>query len=161
MTDYSKLTPEAKEALVVKAKNSGYSTETLYGNCIQSTLNGIYRAFPDYGVTEDMLKACFGMAGGCGCGLEGTCGAITDLAGDYEECHAMIRDFIEIFKEKYGGVLCSDVLTHNLGGVYDWKTEEGGRLYSENFGTHHCASVVQFCTEYVARMIIDGTLKTI
>ncbi len=175
MTDYSKLTPEAKEALVVKAKNVGYSTETLYGNCIQSTLNGIYRAFPDFGITEDMLKACFGMAGGCGCCLEGTCGAlsgaawvismakgrpITDLGGNYEEAHAMIRDFIEIFKKKYDGILCSEVLTHNLGGVYDWKTEEGDRLYMENFGTHHCASVVQFCTEYVARMIVDGTLKT-
>ena len=70
MTDYSTLTPEAKEALVVKAKNVGYSTETLYGNCIQSTLHGIYRAFPDFGVTEDMLRGCFGLAGGCGCCLD-------------------------------------------------------------------------------------------
>ena len=80
MTDYSALTPEAKEALVVKAKNVGYSTETLYGNCIQSTLHGIYRAFPDFGITEDMIKASFGLAGGCGCCLDGTCGALSGAA---------------------------------------------------------------------------------
>ena len=173
-TDYSKLTPEAKEALVVKAKNCGYSTETLYGNCIQSTLNGIYCAFPDFGITEDMLKGCYGLAGGTGCCLEGTCGAlngaawvismskgrpITDLAGDYENCHEMIREVTDRFRAEYGGILCSDVLRHNMGDVYDWKTEEGDRLYMEHFGTHHCASTVSFCTEIVARMIVDGTLN--
>ena len=176
MTDYSALTPETKEALVVKAKNVGYSTETLYGNCIQSTLHGIYRAFPDFGITEDMLRACFGMAGGCGCCLEGTCGAlngaawvismskgrpINDLSGNYEECHAMIRDLVDTFKAEYGSILCSDVLAHNMGEAYDWKTPEGDKGYMEHFGTHHCATAVSFCTEIVARMIVDGTLKPI
>ena len=174
MTDYSKLTPEAKEALIMKAKKCGYATETLYGNCIQSTLHGIYKAFPDFGVTEGMLKGCFGLAGGCGCSLEGTCGAllgaawiismsegrpVNDLAGDYDACHAMVREVMEKFKAEYGSVLCSDVLTHNMGGAYDWKTEEGDQLYMEHFGTHHCATAVEFCTEIVARMITDGTLK--
>lgn len=177
MTDYSKLTPEAKEALVVKAKNIGYSTETLYGNCIQSTLHGIYRAFPDFGITEDMLRGCFGLAGGCGCCLDGTCGAllgaawtismskgrpISDLGGNYEECHAMVREVVETFKNQYGGsILCRDVLAHNMGEAYDWKTPEGDQGYMEHFGTHHCATAVQFCTEIVARMIVDGTLKPI
>ena len=176
MKDYTKLTPEAKEALVMKAKKCGYATETLYGNCIQSAMNGIYRAFPEFGITEDMIKGCFGMAGGLGCCLEGTCGAlsgaafvislskgrpVTDLPGNYEEAHAMIRDLAETFKKEYGSILCKDVLTHNMGGAYDWKTEEGDRLYMENFGTHHCATCVEFCTEIVARMIVDGTLKPI
>jgi hypothetical protein len=56
MKDYTKLTPEAKEALVMKAKKCGYATETLYGNCIQSAMNGIYRAFPEFGITEDMIR---------------------------------------------------------------------------------------------------------
>lgn len=174
MTDYSKLTPEAKEALVMKAKKCGYATETLYGNCIQSTLNGIYRAFPDFGVTEDMIKATFALAGGCGCGLEGTCGAlngaamvisiaegrpVTDLDGDYNKAHEMAREVADIFKKEYGSLLCADVLKHNMGGVYDWKTDEGDQLYMEHFGTHHCATAVSFCTEIVARMIVDGTLK--
>lgn len=173
MVKYDKLSPERKEALIAKAKNCGYSTETLYGNCIQSTLNGIYRAFPEFGISEDLLKACFGLAGGTGCCLDGTCGAlngaamvislakgrpIDDLDGDYEECHEIIRDLADKFREKYGGILCKEVLTHNLGGVYDWKTEEGDRLYVENFGTHHCAATVSFCTEIVARMITDGEL---
>ena len=176
MTDYTKLTPEAKEALVVKAKKCGYSTETLYGNCIQSTLNGIYRAFPDFGVTPDMIKGCFGMAGGLGCGPEGTCGAlsgasfvislskgrpVTNLDGGYEEAHAMIREVAETSKKEYGSILCCDVLKHNMGDVYDWKTPEGDKGYMEHFGTHHCATCVEFCTEIVARMIVDGVLQPI
>ncbi len=171
---YDNLSPEFKEALVVKAKNCGYSTETLYGNCIQSTLNGIYRAFPDFGVTVEMLKSCFGMAGGTGCTLDGTCGAlngaamiislakgrpIDDLDGDYDECHEIIRDITEKFRQKYGGILCKEVLNHNLGGVFDWKTEEGDRKYMESFGTHHCAATVSFCTELIARMIVNGELE--
>ena len=176
MTDYTTLTPEAKEALVVKAKNVGYATETLYGNCIQSTLHGIYRAFPDFGITPDMIKGSFGLAGGLGCCLQGTCGALSgaayvislsngrpidDLGGDYEACHALIREVKDTFEKEYGSILCCDVLEHNMGGVYDWKTEEGDRLYMEHFGTHHCATAVSFCTEIVARMIVDGTLKPI
>ncbi len=169
--DYSKLTPEAKEALVVKAKNCGYATETLYGNCAQSLLNGIYRAFPDLGLSEDIIKASYGLAGGTGCCLEGTCGAVSgaamvisllygrpvdDLDGDYGKCHEIIRELESKFKEEYGSILCPDVLRHNMGDVYDWKTEEGDRQYMEHFGTHHCARAVQFCTEYVSRLIAEG-----
>ena len=66
MQDYTKLSHEEKEALVKKAMDVGFQTETDYGNCIQSCLNGLYAAFPDLGITEDMLQACFGIAGGCG-----------------------------------------------------------------------------------------------
>ena len=66
MQDYTKLSHEEKEALVKKAMDVGFQTETDYGNCIQSCLNGLYTAFPDLGITEDMLQACFGIAGGCG-----------------------------------------------------------------------------------------------
>ncbi len=174
-TDYSKLSQEMKEALVVKAKNCGYSTETLFGNCIQSTLNGIACAFPEYGVTNDLIKASFGLAGGCGCCLEGTCGAlngaamiisiakgrpVTDMDGDYEATHAMIREVVDTFRQHYGGILCSDVMKHEMGAVYDWKIPEGDQGYMEHFGTHCCASAVSFCTEIVARMIVGGQLKT-
>ena len=64
MQDYTKLSHEEKEALVKKAMDVGFQTETDYGNCIQSCLNGLYTAFPDLGITEDMLQACFGIAGG-------------------------------------------------------------------------------------------------
>lgn len=87
-----------------------------------------------------MLQACFGIAGGCGCSLLGTCGAlnaaawaislcygrpINDLGGDYEKCHAMIRELVEDFRKEYDGILCSEVMIHNMGAVYDWKTPEG------------------------------------
>ena len=55
MQDYTKLSHEEKEALVKKAMDVGFQTETDYGNCIQSCLNGLYAAFPDLGITEDML----------------------------------------------------------------------------------------------------------
>lgn len=174
MKDYTALSPSEKEALVKKAMDVGFQTETDYGNCIQSCLNGLYSAFPDIGITEDMLRGCFGIAGGCGCSLMGTCGAlnaaawtislfcgrpIDDLSGDYESCHAMIREVIETFRQRYDGILCHEVMTHNMGGVYDWNTPEGDAAYMEHNGTFHCATAVAFCAEIVARMIVDGKLK--
>ena len=73
MKDYTKLSQEEKDALVKKAMDVGFQTETDYGNCIQSCLYGLYCAFPDFGITKDMLKASFGIAGGTGCSLMGTC----------------------------------------------------------------------------------------
>ena len=174
MKDYTILSQEEKDALVKKAMDVGFQTETDYGNCIQSCLNGLYAAFPDFGITEDMLRGCFGLAGGCGCSLQGTCGALNaaawaislcygrpihDLAGDYEVCHEKIRDVIEKFRQRYGGVLCSDVMCHTMGAVYDWKTPEGDLGYMEHNGTFHCATAVAFCAEIIARMIVDGELK--
>jgi len=174
MKDYTKLSPEEKEVLVKKAMDTGFQTETDYGNCIQSCLNGLYRAFPDIGITEDMLKGCFGIAGGCGCSLLGTCGALNaaawvislfygrpvdDLAGDYEACHAMIRKVTEQFRQRYGGILCNEVMVHNMGAVYDWKTPEGDAGYMAHNGTFHCATAVAYCAEIIARMIVNGELK--
>ena len=53
MKDYTVLTPEEKEALVQKAMAVGFQTETDYGNCIQSALNGMYTAFPNIGLTKE------------------------------------------------------------------------------------------------------------
>ena len=174
MKDYTVLSQEEKEALVKKAMDVGFQTETDYGNCIQSILNGLYTAFPDLGITEDMLKGCFGIAGGCGCSLKGTCGAlnaaawaislcrgrpITDLGGDYDACHAMVREVVDTFEKEYGGILCEDVMIHTMGAVYDWKTPEVDQGYMDHNGTFHCASAVAFCAEIIARMIVDGRLK--
>lgn len=174
MKDYTALSKKEKEALVQKARNVGIHTETYYGNCIQSMLNGIYEAFPDLGLTKEMLQACFGIAGGCGCCLEGTCGAlngaawvismfygrpIDDLEGDYEPCHEMIRDVCDQFRKEYNGILCKDVMIDRMGAVYDWHTPEGDQAYMDHNGTHHCAEAVAFCAEIVARMIVDGKLK--
>ncbi len=173
MKDYTKLSPEEKEELVRKAMDVGIQTETDYGNCIQSCLNGIYQAFPDIGLTEEMLQACFGIAGGCGCSLLGTCGAlnaaawvismfygrpINDLGGDYDECHEKIRKVVDCFKSRYDGVLCNEVMVHNMGAVYDWKTPEGDAGYMAHDGTYHCAQAVAFCAEIIARMIVNGEL---
>lgn len=174
MRDYTKLSHEEKEALVKKAMDVGFQTETDYGNCIQSALNGLYNAFPDMGLTEDMLRGCFGIAGGCGLSLMGTCGAlnaaawaislfygrpIDDLAGDYDACQTMIRTVVDRFKERYDGILCHEVLTHNMGAPYDWKTPEGDAEYTAHNGTFHCATAVAFCNEIIARMIVNGELK--
>ena len=84
---------------------------------------------------------------------------IDDFAGYYDDCQALIRTVMDAFEEKYGSVLCCDVLTHNLGAPYDWKTEEGFRAYNEHNGTPHDAEVVAFCTDIVARMLVDGKLQ--
>lgn len=174
MTDYTRLSPDEKERLIQKAKDVGFQTETDHGNCIQSCLNGIYQAFPDIGLTEDMLQACFGIAGGCGCSLMGTCGAlnaaawvislfygrpIRDLDGDYDRCHELVREVVERFQREYDGILCREVMVHNMGGVYDWKTPEGDAAYMEHDGTFHCATAVAFCAGIIGRMIVDGRLK--
>lgn len=174
MRDYTKLSPEEKEALVRKAMDIGIQTETDYGNCIQSCLRGIYEAFPDIGITKEMLQGCFGIAGGCGCSLLGTCGALNaaawvislfygrpvdDLDGDYEMCHEMIREIVEQFRQKYDGILCCEVMKHNMGAVYDWHTPEGDAQYMAHDGTYHCSMAVAYCAEIVARMIVDGKLK--
>ncbi len=174
MKDYTKLSQEEKDALVKKAADIGFQTETDYGNCIQSCLYGLYCAFPDLGITEDMLKASFGIAGGCGCSLLGTCGAlnaaawavslcygrpIDDLGGDYQECHNIIQKLVKEFKEEYDGVLCSDVMKQRMGDVYDWQYPEGLKAYNDHNGTFHCATAVAFCGERIARMIVNGELK--
>ncbi len=174
MKDYTALSVEEKEALVKKAMDVGIQTETDYGNCIQSCLYGLYTAFPDIGLTKEMLQGCFGIAGGCGCSLMGTCGALNaaawvislfygrtvdDLDGDYEACHAMIREVVERFRQRYDGILCHEVMTHNMGAPYDWKTPEGDAEYTAHNGTYHCAMAVAFCAEIVARMIVNGELR--
>ncbi len=174
MTDYTLLPQEEKDALVKKAAQVGFDTETAHGNCIQSSLFGIYSAFPDLGITEETVKCSFGLAGGCGCSLLGTCGAlsaaawvigtfygrpVTDFSGNYESCHALVREVVDQFTERYGSVVCKDVLTHNMGAPYDWKTPEGLKGYVDHDGTFHCATAVAFCTEIIARMIVDGRLK--
>ena len=174
MKDYTLLSQEEKDALVKKAMDIGAETETLYGNCIQSGLNGLAQAFPDMGITPEMIKGTFGLAGGCGLSLDGTCGALSaaafaislfygrptdDWTGDYNPCQAMIRRVMKQFEERYGSILCCDVLTKNLGAPYDWKTPEGLAGYQAHNGTYHDAQVVAFCNEIIARMIVDGELK--
>lgn len=174
MMDYSSLSAAEKDSLVRKAREIGFQTETDYGNCIQSCLNGLYCTFPDIGITKEMLQASFGIAGGCGCSLMGTCGAlnaaawvisifmgrpIDDLDGDYQQCHEMIQDVVEKFRARYDGILCYEVMNHNMGGTYNWQTPEGDAAYMAHNGTYHCASTVAFCAETVARMIVDGKLK--
>ena len=174
MKDYTKLSPAEKEALVKKAMDVGFQTETDYGNCIQSCLYGLYTAFPDLGITKDMLKASFGIAGGTGCSLLGTCGAlnaaawaislcmgrpIDDLGGKYGDCHAKVREVVAKFAEEYGGVLCADVMTQRMGAVYDWKTPEGLKGYNDHEGTFHCATAVAFCAKIIGEMIVNGELK--
>ena len=173
MTDYTKLSNEEKEALVQKAMQVGYDTEMNYGNCIQSTLNGIYQAFPDYGVTPELIKACFGVAGGCGCSLLGTCGALNgaavaisvshgrpldDFGGQYDSVHAEVREVVDKFNKEFDGTLCTDVMKKLMGGVYDWKTPQGLEDYLAHNGSHCCATAVKFCTEIVARKIVNGEL---
>ena len=174
MIDYYALPQEEKDALVQKAYDEAHRTESLYGNCMQSVLNGLYLTFPDMGITPEMIKAGFGLAGGCGCCLEGTCGALNavafcislfkgrtvdDWTGAYDPVHAKIREFVEIFRQKYEGILCSQVLTHNMGAVYDWKTPEGLKAYNDHDGTPKDAEVVGYCASYVAKLIVDGELK--
>jgi hypothetical protein len=174
MKDYSILPQEEKDALVKLASDEAAKTETLYGNCVQSVLNGLYVAFPDMGITPEMIKGGFGLAGGCCISLKGTCGALSgaafaislfygrpvdDFGGYYDDCQALIRTVMDAFEEKYGGVLCYEVLTRNLGAPYDWKTEEGFMEYNAHDGTPHDAEVVAFCTEKVARMLVDGKLR--
>ena len=174
MKEYWLLPQEEKDALVKKACDVAHQTESLYGNCVQSVLNGLYEAFPDMGITPEMIKGGFGLAGGTCISLKGTCGAlagaafaislfygrpIDDFAGYYDDCQALIRTVMDAFEEKYGSVLCCDVLTHNLGAPYDWKTEEGFKAYNEHNGTPHDAEVVAFCTDIVARMLVDGKLQ--
>ena len=174
MKEYWLLPQEEKEALIKKACDVAYQTESLYGNCVQSVLNGLYEAFPDMGITPEMIKGGFGLAGGTCISLKGTCGAlagaafaislfygrpIDDFAGYYDDCQALIRTVMDAFEEKYGSVLCCDVLTHNLGAPYDWKTEEGFKEYNAHEGTPHDAKVVSFRTEKVARMLVEGKLQ--
>jgi len=174
MQDYTILSDQEKDALVKKAVDTSIQTETNYGSCMQSCLYGLRSAFPDIGITEEMLQASYGIAGGCGCSIQGTCGALnaaacvlslfygrpaTDIGGDYGDCYEAIRDIMDSFRQRYGGILCSDVLTHNLGAPYDWKTPEGDAEYTAHNGTYHCAMTVAFCTERVARMIVNGALK--
>jgi C_GCAxxG_C_C family probable redox protein len=174
MKDYAILSAEEKEALVKQAMDVAWHIEYDYGNCIQSVLCGLRESFPDIGITDDIIRASFGMAGGGCISLKGTCGALCgaamaislfygrpadDLPGYYDDCHALIRTVMDAFEEKYSGVLCHEVLTRNLGAPYDWKTEEGFKEYNDHDGTPHDAEVVAFCTEMVARMLVDGKLQ--
>ena len=60
MKDYASLPFEEKEALVKQAMDRAWQIEYDYGNCIQSVLCGLMEAFPDMGLTPDMVKASFG-----------------------------------------------------------------------------------------------------
>ena len=51
------------------------------------------------------------------------------------------------------------MLTANMGAPYDWKTPQGLQDYNDHNGTFHCATAVAFCTEIIARMIVNGELK--
>ena len=57
MKEYWKLSEEEKELLVRKAADVAHQTESLYGNCVQSVLNGLYEAFPDMGITPESKAA--------------------------------------------------------------------------------------------------------
>lgn len=142
MKDYAILPAEEKEALVKQAMDTAWHIEYDYGNCIQSVLCGLRESFPDIGITDDIIRASFGMAGGGCISLKGTCGALCgaamaislfygrpadDLPGYYDDCHALIRTVMDEFEAKYG--------------------------------SGHDADVAAFCTEKVARMIVEGKLK--
>ena len=174
MKDYAILPAEEKEALVKQAMDTAWHIEYDYGNCIQSVLCGLRESFPDIGITDDIIRASFGMAGGGCISLKGTCGALCgaamaislfygrpadDLPSYYDDCHALIRTVMDEFEAKYGSVLCAGVLERNLGKAYDWKIEEEFHAYNAHDGSGHDADVAAFCTEKVARMIVEGKLK--
>ena len=129
MKDYTKLSASEKEALVKKASESAYNYEKTYGSCAQSCLGGLRDAFPDLGVTDEMFKTSYGLAGGCGCCLEGTCGALSGAAmaisilngrdkdhrdDDFSACYDKIKKVIANFRSKYGvtcRLQCSETAT--------------------------------------------------
>lgn len=173
MKDYTKLTDAEKKALLDKIAQVAHDTEYSYGSCAQSCLKALKEAFPDMGITDELFTASYGLAGGCGCSLEGTCGALNGAAlavsacigrpennmdGDYSSCYEKIRDLVAPFKAKYNGVRCGDVMTTTLGAVYDFKTEEGEKGYMDHDGDEHCAQAVVFAATMVANLILNGEL---
>ncbi|MBE6030947.1 MAG: C_GCAxxG_C_C family protein [Clostridiales bacterium] len=173
MEKYVKLSDAEKQALIDKVKQIGHDTETAYGSCAQSCLDALMKVFPELGITDELFTASYGLAGGCGCSLTGTCGALNgaalaisvycgrngkDMDGDYGACYEAIRKVVEPFKEKYNGVLCPDVMKATMGDVYDFKTDEGDKLYGEHDGTEHCSQAVAFAASKVAELIVNGEL---
>ena len=172
MKDYTKLSASEKEALVKKASESAYNYEKTYGSCAQSCLGGLRDAFPDLGVTDEMFKTSYGLAGGCGFCLEGTCGALSGAAmaisilngrdkdhmdDDFSACYDKIKKVIANFRSKYG-VTCREVQTAMLGDCYDFFTEEGEAGYNAKDGDENCAKAVGYSTKLVAEMIVNGEL---
>ena len=64
------------------------------------------------------------------------------------------------FEKEFEGTLCCEVLTHNMGAPYDWKTKEGLEAYNAHDGSVRDAAVVAWCAERVAKLLVDGKLRT-
>ena len=174
MKDYASLPQAEKDALVAEAMKVAHDTEFGFGSCAQSVLGGLRKVFPDLGITDEIFTASFGLAGGCGCSLLGTCGALSgaamaisaicgrpasDMSGDYEACYTEIQKIVPKFAEKYNGVLCKDVMITTMGAVYDWQNEEGAKGYNDHDGDECCAQAVATAAGLVAQMIVDGEIK--
>lgn len=170
--NYTKLSEGEKNALIQKAADAAYHYENTYGSCAQSCLGGLREAFPELGISDEMFKSSYGLAGGCGCSIKGTCGALSGAAmavsliagrdhkhmdDDFTACYDKVKKVLGAFEEKFG-VTCCEVQTAMMGSCFDFMTEEGEAGYNANDGDANCAKAVAYATELVARMVVDGEL---
>ena len=172
MMDYTKLSASEKEALIQKAAESAFHYENTYGSCAQSCLGGLRDAFPELGISEEIFKSSYGLAGGCGCSIKGTCGALSGAAmaisliagrdkshmdDDFTSCYDKIKKVIAKFSEKFG-VTCCEVQTATMGACFDFMTEVGEAGYNAKNGDENCSKAVSYATQLVAEMIVSGEL---
>lgn len=91
-------------------------------SCSQATFIGVCRAAGCSRSEEDLLALSAGFRGGTGCSYnEGSCGALMAgvmalgmlLPEDNAKAVALSKELFEHFKERYGTVICGNIVYHN------------------------------------------------
>lgn len=170
---------KSKEEIMDKAEQLGIEYEALYGGCAQTTFYAIIDALRWGGLEiiprdfQDKLYngICLLTAGCCFTG-EGTCGAVSGstMASGFafgmkndlkdpalgDKAGASVRDsLLAHFYEKYGSILCKDVMRKYFGKAWDLTSPE---MTAEFLGiTDGC--VIRHTAKYMAGVLLDEYLK--
>jgi C_GCAxxG_C_C family probable redox protein len=155
---------EKKQALAEQAYRSAYDCELEYGCCSQCVLVSIKETIGV--ISEDVIQASHGLAGGGALSGFGACGALAGglialscnhaparedfNRGGFTDNYRMGAELVEMFRREFGGVTCEDLQERFTGlkwDVWDMRQFEQFKRQRGDRCAHATAMVARWVVE--------------
>lgn len=159
-----------REEALERVYKLAYEYEQKYGSCPQCVLAAIQEVFGD--ITDQVVRAAHGLAGGVGLSTQGTCGALSGGVmalscsygrkkedfpkGRFLRSYALAKELNDRFLKEYGSTICRDVHTKVFGRTFNlWDRDDYDKF--EEAGAHRdkCPSVTGNVAKWVAEILMD------
>jgi len=160
-----------RQQIIDQASDLAFRYEQAYGSCSQCVLRAMQEVFGL--ISDDTLKAGYGLAGGGGATGRGTCGALAAgmmavsarYGRDKSQMDqglpfrpfALAREVMDRFVAVYGSPICADVQRSVFGRCYDFYSKDDYEAF-EKAGGHidKCPGVAGNAARFAAEVLMEA-----